>query len=685
MSFRRLLLLAVVAGVRNVTPALGRHDLWVGPANEFSTLEAAVEAAAGRALPHPVKSPDDIVVIHLAPGRHYVGQRLQLDRRHDNLVFMGHGTAAKPSSVSGGRRIPENDGGLNRSAWAVVGPAHCVGCTQVWRAPVPKGLDSRQFYVNGARANRTWAPFKAVPNTTAARGTTPGDPTSDKILLPGNDMMLAWTHNVTAIELVYRGGPKDGGGSQWQESRCPVAAIAKAPAVPVLLGDEGEGLKCCASSCKMANCPICCRQTGSVAKSHTIPCNASTAQQCSVVCPAATPFCIGYVVSANWGHCVKTLPPVHGVEVTVQQPCVGNGNVKCAGGQAQKVPVYVENVFELLGSAAHGHPGDFFLDASAGFVYYVPNAGEHLATTVGVLPTTEALIEANGVHGITYNSIIFEHTTWMRPSTSLGFVDVQSGYCLTCPNEAIDHCLDCSLSKHFEATPAALRFFQSSNVTFTGCTFRHLGSNALSFSLGSQGNLVDRSEFYDISASAIAIGNRTNPVRPNYVDWDWENTVIDCSIHHIAREYRGAPGILVGYTRATSLLHNEISHVPYSGISLGWGWDSFPHSCDGANRIEANRIHHHMQVMGDGGGIYVLGTQGNLPFAVDANGRHYKNTSAVLPPSTMLRNFIHDGGDASTAALDHDGLGAGCFCPGGLYTDEGSTNWNMSFVSNFRP
>ena len=139
-------------------------------------------------------------------------------------------------------------------------------------------------------------------------------------------------------------------------------------------------------------------------------------------------------------------------------------------------------------------------------------------------------------------------------------------------NEEIDHCLDCSLSKHFEATPAALRFFQSSNVTFTGCTFRHLGSNALSFSLGSQGNLVDRSEFYDISASAIAIGNRTNPVRPNYVDWDWENTVIDCSIHHIAREYRGAPGILVGYTRATSLLHNEISHVPYSGISLGVGF-----------------------------------------------------------------------------------------------------------------
>jgi hypothetical protein len=302
-----LLLLAVMA---SATPALGRHDLWVGRLHPFATVEAAVEAAAALLSQSPQmqrQSPDGAVVIHLAPGRHYVGRPLQLDRRHDHIVFMGHGTDSAPSSVSGGRRVPAHDGGLNLSAWAVVGPAHCAGCTQVWRAPIPQGLDSRQFYVNGVRANRTWAPFKAAPNTTSARGTTPGDPTSDTILLPGNEMMLAWTHNVSAIELVYRGGPVDGGGSQWQESRCPVAAIAKAPAVPapLRLGDAGEGLRCCASFCKMANCPICCHQTGSVSRSHTIPCNASTTQQCPVVCPIAMPFCIGYVVSASWGHCVR--------------------------------------------------------------------------------------------------------------------------------------------------------------------------------------------------------------------------------------------------------------------------------------------------------------------------------------------------------------------------------------------
>ena len=40
----------------------------------------------------------------------------------------------------------------------------------------------------------------------------------------------------------------------------------------------------------------------------------------------------------------------------------------------------------------------------------------------------------------------------------------------------------------------------------------------------------------------------------------------------------------------------------------------------GENRIEGNHIHHHMQVLGDGGAIYTLGVQGNRPFEVDANG-----------------------------------------------------------------
>jgi hypothetical protein len=100
----------------------------------------------------------------------------------------------------------------------------------------------------------------------------------------------------------------------------------------------------------------------------------------------------------------------------------------------------------------------------------------------------------------------------------------------------------------------------------------------------------------------------------------------------------------------------------------GWGWSGYPHTFDGANRIVSNNIHHHMQVLGDGGAIYTLGTQGNMPFLNSSS-----NTSVILAPSMQARNWIHDVGNKTSAALDHGGIGEGCHCPGALYADEGST------------
>ena len=66
---------------------------------------------------------------------------------------------------------------------------------------------------------------------------------------------------------------------------------------------------------------------------------------------------------------------------------------------------------------------------------------------------------------------------------------------------------------------------------------------------------------------------------------------------------------------------------------------------------------------------YTLGAQGNMPFEWPTK---YENISAILPPSMQEGNWIHDAGDATTAALDHAGIGEGCHCPGGLYSDEGT-------------
>jgi hypothetical protein len=51
-----------------------------------------------------------------------------------------------------------------------------------------------------------------------------------------------------------------------------------------------------------------------------------------------------------------------------------------------------------------------------------------------------------------------------------------------------------------------------------------------------------------------------------------------------------------------------VSDLPYTGISIGWQWNPLPTSSKN-NRILNNKIHHAMQSLGDGGGIYTLGYQ----------------------------------------------------------------------------
>jgi hypothetical protein len=85
----------------------------------------------------------------------------------------------------------------------------------------------------------------------------------------------------------------------------------------------------------------------------------------------------------------------------------------------------------------------------------------------------------------------------------------------------------------------------------------------------------------------------------NISQQDINNSVSDSVITRVAREFRGSPGVFIGISHGTELIHNEISFVPYSAVSIGWGWASYPHSFGGANNISGNHIHSHMQLLGD--------------------------------------------------------------------------------------
>ena len=158
-------------------------------------------------------------------------------------------------------------------------------------------------------------------------------------------------------------------------------------------------------------------------------------------------------------------------------------------------------------------------------------------------------------------------------------------------------------------------------------------------------------------------------------------TVADCTIHNVGHEYPGNCGITAFYSRGLRLLHNEIFDIPYTGISVGWGWNFVQQKTwprmpwDADNIIEGNDIHHVMTRLGDGGMIYTLGPQGNRPFLrASGFGRYYPAEPVpplrIQPMSQIVRNYLHDNGPSSPSGGGQKAKG--------LYSDEGSTNWNIS-------
>ena len=103
------------------------NQLWVDPSSA-TALYAAVDEAALATEP---------LFIHLR-GRFQLHLPLVLDARHSNTHFIGHGEVSISGAIEIGAVPPPPDGGKPVSGWRVVGTANCTGCTEIWRASVPK-------------------------------------------------------------------------------------------------------------------------------------------------------------------------------------------------------------------------------------------------------------------------------------------------------------------------------------------------------------------------------------------------------------------------------------------------------------------------------------------------------------------------------------------------------------------
>jgi hypothetical protein len=221
-------------------------------------------------------------------------------------------------------------------------------------------------------------------------------------------------------------------------------------------------------------------------------------------------------------------------------------------------------------------------------------------------------------------------------------------------------------------------------ITFSNCKFYHAGGEGIRIGKGSKAVSIQQSEVTDTSANGISMGELTN-FAPAYNDQVGAPTVAYSKVHDLGMEYLGAVGMLAGYVDNARIVRNEIYNLPYTGISLGWGWNDqgwqsgYAHS----NEIGWNKIHDTMQVMADGAGIYILGYQGNpasqstihdnylygtgSQIYLDAGSTYIKVTNNVVAPTVTSKQWL----DISLGGIQSHITASGNYAAAGSYVNKG--------------
>ncbi|WP_433438192.1 right-handed parallel beta-helix repeat-containing protein [Nonomuraea sp. CA-141351] len=369
---------------------------------------------------------------------------------------------------------------------------------------------------------------------------------------------------------------------------------------------------------------------------------------------------------------------ISGTAITMQQPAWQNNNWgydtlarPFAGGQ-----LLLENSYAFL------QEGQWYLDPSAGKLYYRAAAGEDPNSASFVLPHLESLVQiagsyANPVHDLTFSGIRFSHSTWLSPGSSIGYADQQNGAFLPKaypqPADYLNSCQSgCRLFEGarngWHQLPAAVQVAAATRVTFSDNTFAHLGQVGLGIGLDANANgagiglgvteaTVHHNLFTDLGGAGVVAGG----VLPDaHHPSDPAMTVRDITIDNnlvtdVAKDYKEMSGILTTYVDHAVIEHNEVSNLAYDGIDTGWGW--------GAN---------------DAGGSQDYRNRGLYEFQpVYTSPTTLKNTVVTGNLIHGVKKVFHDGGSLYNLSANPGAVFSGNYIYDtqhtvGLYLDEGS-------------
>ncbi|MDQ0873656.1 hypothetical protein QFZ77_002315 [Paenibacillus sp. V4I3] len=307
------------------------------------------------------------------------------------------------------------------------------------------------------------------------------------------------------------------------------------------------------------------------------------------------------VESVNIGNTEATITP----KEPERDQVIGNENPKSESNQSY----HFENKLAFLDQG-----GEWFLDKENQEVYYQPRPGEDMSTAVVIAPKLETVVKLTGtvdnpVHHIQFHGVSFEHSTWLKPND--GYAAVQATYYTV------------GGLWYGGKLPGAVLMEAAGNIRFERNTFKHLGATGLDLSYGNFDTSIVGNVFTDISGNGVGVASKlytltAAPTDPRMIDKRIQ--INNNYVSKTGQDYYGAVGIFGGYVEELTVEHNDITDLPYSGMSVGWGFTTTPTALKN-NIIRNNHIYNVMNLLDDGGGIYTLSYQ---------------------PGTQIKENYIHD-------------------------------------------